>query len=70
MLADADEGACGDESLSEGGATSFCVDGPDEAGVGVNVWDERAGDVCGVVEDTEPEFRREIGHGGCTPVSY
>ena len=52
LLADADEGACGDESLSEGGATSFGVDGPDEAGVGVNVWDERAGDVCGVVEDT------------------
>ena len=59
FFADADEGAFGDECLSKVDAAGSVVDGPDEAGVGVDAGDERSGDVRGVMKDANPKFGRE-----------
>ena len=61
MSADTDESTLGDECLSERHVAGSDVDGADKAGVGVDIWNESAGDVCGMMKDADPEFWRERG---------
>ena len=62
LFADANEGTFGDECVSEGDVGGLGVDGAKKAGLGVDVGDEGARDVRGVVEDGQPEFGWEWIH--------
>ena len=59
LLADTDEGTFGDECLSKVGTEGPTVVGPNKVCVGVDVGDESAGDVRGVMKDTTPNFGRK-----------
>ena len=59
LLADTDEGTFGDECLLKVGIEGPTVVGPNKVCVGIDVGDESARDMCGVMKDIPLNFRRK-----------